>query len=90
MRRETLLSHCLQKIYKKNSFSGQILLKTKETDRSESFELFTLFFASAKSAKSKQLHQRHGSEKNLAALHIFLKRMDDALFSLVLSRFYLK
>ena len=43
MRRETLLSHCLQKIHKKNSFSGQILLKTKETDRSESFELFTLF-----------------------------------------------
>ena len=29
------------------------------------------FFATAKSAKSKQLHQRHGSEKNLAALHIF-------------------
>ena len=32
-----------KKIHKKNSFSGQILLKTKETDRSESFELFTLF-----------------------------------------------
>lgn len=56
-----------------DKFCKDFLFKDKENwpvMRADSW-IVHAFFATAKSAKSKQLHQRHGSEKNLAALHIF-------------------